>query len=123
MSTKNHKINIEKSSGNVFADIGVSAPEEALAKAKLAARISDIIKRRRWTQTKAAAFLGIDQPKVSAISHGRLSGFSTDRLLKYLTTLGSDIEIIIRDKPQAKKPGRIRVTAPARQGGPCMPAK
>ncbi len=119
MSTKARKISIEESSGNVFADIGVTAPEEALAKAKLAARISEIIKRRRWTQTQAAAFLKIDQPKVSAISHGRLSGFSTDRLLKFLTVLGSDIEIIIRDKPRAKKPGRIRVTT---AGNPCNTA-
>ena len=110
MSKKAHKIGIEKSSGNVFADIGVAEPEEALAKAKLAFSISEIIKRRGWTQTKAAEFLEIDQPKVSAIRHGRLSGFSTDRLLKYLTVLGNDIEIIIKDKPRAKKPGRIRDT-------------
>ncbi len=110
MSKKEKKISVVKSSGNVFADIGVAEPEEALAKAKLAYRISEIIKRRGWTQSRAAAFLEIDQPKISAIRHGRLSGFSTDRLFKYLVALGSDVEIIIRDKPRARKPGRIKVT-------------
>jgi len=110
MSKKAREIGIEKSSGNVFADIGMAAPEEALAKTKLAAGISGIIKRRKWTQAQAAAFLGIDQPKVSTISHGRLSGFSTDRLLKYLTALGSDIEIVIKDNAGAKKPWRIRIS-------------
>ena len=39
---------------------------------------------------KAAALLGVDQPKVSALMRGRLSGFSTERLFKLnFSELGS----------------------------------
>ncbi len=71
-------------SGNVFADLGVAEPEEELAKAQLAGHIRGAIKRRRLTQAEAAALIGVDQPKVSALINGRLAGFSSDRLLRCL---------------------------------------
>jgi len=89
-------IKVEASSGNVFADLGHSRPEEALAKAELVSRISDIITRRKLTQTKASALLGIDQPKVSALLRGKLEGFSTSRLFLFLNRLGQDVEIVIK---------------------------
>jgi predicted XRE-type DNA-binding protein len=87
---------IEESSGNVFADLGLRNPEELLAKAELVQRICDIIADRKLTQIKAAKVLGIDQPKVSALMRGKLDGFSTDRLFRFLNALGNDVEIIIR---------------------------
>src|SRR4051795_8452025 len=85
---------IEQSSGNVFADLGLKNPEELLAKAELVQRICDIIAERKLTQTKAAAVLGIDQPKVSALMRGRLDGFSLDRLFRFLNALGRDVDIV-----------------------------
>jgi len=87
----------------------VSAPDEALAKAELAARIAEVISSKRATQAEAARLLGIDQPKVSALLRGRLSGFSTDRLLKYLRILGRDVDIVIRARPRATGMGRLHV--------------
>jgi predicted XRE-type DNA-binding protein len=101
---------ITKSTGNVFADLGLPAPEERLAKAKLAAEIARVIAARRLTQRAAAAVMGIDQPKVSHLLHGRLAGFSTDRLLTWLTALGRDVEIIVRT-PRRRRQGRLRVSA------------
>src|SRR5271163_346337 len=89
-------IAIEESSGNVFADLGLENPAELLAKAELVQRISDIIAERKLTQVRAAKLLGIDQPKVSALLRGKLGGFSTDRLFRFLNALGSDVEIVIR---------------------------
>lgn len=66
-------------SANVFADLGVARPEEALAKADLAIKIADAIRRRHLTQSEAAALLKVDQPKISALMRGRLAGFSLDR--------------------------------------------
>jgi len=86
---------VRKSSGNVFADLGVKNPEEALVKARLAHVISDAIKVRGMTQVEAAEFLGIDQPKVSRLVRGQLSGFSIDRLFRFVTLLGSDIKITV----------------------------
>jgi predicted XRE-type DNA-binding protein len=67
-----------------------------LAKAELAARICGVIARRKLTQARAAAVLGIEQPKVSALIRGRLDGFSTDRLFRFLNDLGQDVDIVIR---------------------------
>jgi predicted XRE-type DNA-binding protein len=89
---------IEASSGNVFADLRVPNPSEARAKAKLAGRICEVLASRRLTQTQAASVLDIDQPKVSALIRGRLNGFSTDRLIRFLSKLGHDVEILIRPK-------------------------
>ena len=60
---KPKEIEYEESSGNVFADLGLSNPEEALAKSQLAWEISRIIKRKKLTQTKVAKILKIDQSK------------------------------------------------------------
>jgi predicted XRE-type DNA-binding protein len=100
---------ITKSTGNVFADLGLPDAEEALAKAEIASQICDIIVRRRLTQGKAAALLGIDQPKVSALMRGRLEGFSSERLFRFLNALGRDVEIVIKLKPPGTKRGKIRV--------------
>ena len=87
---------ITQGSGNVFADLDLPNPEEMLAKAELARRICDLLAERRLTQTKAAALLGVDQPKVSALMRGKLDGFSTDRLFRFLNALGHNVEIVIR---------------------------
>ncbi len=77
------RIRIEKGSGNVFADIGLPNPEERLAKADLAIRIAETIRTRRLTQTRAAHILKVDQPKISRLLRGQLSGFSTERLMHF----------------------------------------
>ncbi len=88
----------------------MSSPEEALTKAALTAKIAEIIASRELTQA-AAEILGVDQPKVSALLRGRLSGFSTDRLLKFLTALGRDVEIVIRTRREAKGRGHLHVVS------------
>jgi predicted XRE-type DNA-binding protein len=101
---------IERGSGNVFADIGVPNPGLALAKAELAAKILQVIERKGLTQAAAGKALGIGQPKVSALTHGRLDGFSTDRLLRFLTQLGCDVRISV-SAPRPRVPGALRVMA------------
>lgn len=106
------KPGVTKGSGNVFADLGLAEPETALAKAELARRINAIIRERGLKQTEAAELLGIDQAKVSALSHGRLAGFSTDRLFRFLNALGRDVQIVIRSKPASRKRARLTIGAP-----------
>lgn len=105
--------NVQASSGNVFADLGVTNPDEALAKAELARQIGQLIARSGMTQTQAGEVLGIDQPKVSALLRGKLENFSTDRLIRFLNALGQDVEIIVR--PRSSRPARthrpLRVVA------------
>ncbi|MGH9726328.1 MAG: helix-turn-helix domain-containing protein [Candidatus Acidiferrales bacterium] len=107
------KIEVEEGSGNIFADIGLSDPEEHLAKADLAIRIAETIRARRLTQTRAAHMLKIDQPKISRLLRGQLSGFSTERLMHFLTLLGRDVEISVKSAPRSRRQGHLRVIATA----------
>ena len=107
------KIPVTASSGNVFADLGLPEPEEELTKAQLASPIRQAIERQHLTQVAAAGLMGIGQPKVSAILNGRLGNFSSERLMRLLTTLGQDVEITIKAKPRSRPRGRIRVIAEA----------
>ena len=100
---------VEASSGNVFADLGVPRAGEALAKAKIAHSICEAIAERKLTQEQAAELLGIDQPKVSALLRGRLEGFSTDRLFRFLNALGRQVEIVIRQRRRGARKAGIRV--------------
>ena len=94
-------------SGNVFEDLAHRRPAEALAKAELARKIAALISKRGLTQAAAAEVLRVDQPKVSALVRGRLAGFSLDRLVRFLVSLGSDVEIVV--KPRVRATGRARV--------------
>jgi hypothetical protein len=47
---------------------------------------------------------------VSALKHYKIEGFSVERLMGFLTALGSDIEIRIR-APRRSSGGRILVEA------------
>jgi predicted XRE-type DNA-binding protein len=96
-------------SGNVFADLGLPHADELLARAELAAKIIQEIENRRLTQARAAAMLGIDQPKVSALKQGRLSGFSIERLVRFLLLLGHDVEISVSQKPKSRAAAKLRV--------------
>ncbi len=98
-----------KSSGNVFADLGLPKPDDLLAKAELASKIIAEIQRRRLTQSQAAEILRIDQPKVSALKQGQLSGFSIERLMRFLLLLGCDIEITVKGGAKSRSVARLRV--------------
>lgn len=100
-------IAVQASSGNVFADLNLENAEELLVKAELARRISSIIASQGMTQVEAAEVLGIDQPKVSALIHGKLGGFSTARLFRFLNALGRDVEIVVKPKSCSKAQTRV----------------
>jgi predicted XRE-type DNA-binding protein len=89
--------NIEytEGSGNVFADLGIPNPEEALAKSKIVMKIDALIKKKKLTQAQAAKLLKISQPKVSLLLRGYLTDFSLERLLRFLNDLGQDVVISI----------------------------
>lgn len=105
------RVKIFRGSGNVFADLGFPDAEERLLKASLAIQIERIIRQRKLTQAASAKLMGIDQPKVSHIVRGRLAGYSTERLMGFLTALGQDIEIVVRKAPRSRRQGRLKVVA------------
>lgn len=111
MAKAKDKMGVVPSSGNVFSDLRRPNAQEKRTKVQLAFAINDLILRRRFTQAVAARRLNVSQPKVSALLNYQLQGFSVERLMKFLTALDRDIEIIIRHKSRAGKGGRILVTA------------
>lgn len=96
------EIDIQVSSGNIFADLGMPNSDEMLMKAELVRQITELINQRKLNQLQAAEVLGIDQPKVSALMRGKLTGFSTERLFRFLNALGCDVQIVVR--PKLKSP-------------------
>jgi predicted XRE-type DNA-binding protein len=100
---------IEKSSGNVFKDLGLPDAENLLTKTDLALQIAHLAKARGFDGTGTARVLGIAQPKASLLLRGRTDGFSTEKLLHYLTMLGQDVRIVISDKPASVPKGRLLV--------------
>ena len=102
---------IVRGSGNVFADLGFADAGERHTKLRLAYALNAIIDARRLTQAAAAARLGLNQPKVSALRNYKLEGFSVERLLTLLNALDRDIDIVIRRKPRSRAAARISVVA------------
>lgn len=102
-------IRAPRSSGNVFADLGLPHPERELLKAKLTLAIYRLIRKRGLTQAEAGKILGIRQPHVSALMRNRSGAFSVERLMEFLTALGQDVEISV--KPARRRQGEVSVVA------------
>lgn len=102
---------IARGTGNVFADLGYPDAEERQTKLRLAFALNAILDQRKLNQADAAARLGINQPKVSALRNYKLDGFSVERLMTLLTALDRDVEIVIRKKPRSRSTARISVIA------------
>ena len=108
---KSGAADIVRGSRNVFADLGYPDAEERQTKLRLALALNAIVAERQLTQTQAAARLGLNQPKVSALRNYKLDGFSVERLMSFLLALGQDVEIRITPRRATRAPGRIVVHA------------
>jgi predicted XRE-type DNA-binding protein len=103
-------VRVIRSSGNVFADLGLPDAAELHTKARLCAALNRIVERQQLTQAEVAIELGINQPKVSALLNYKLEGFSVERLMHFLVSLGHDVEILVKPKPRFRS-ARIAVKA------------
>jgi len=104
-------VEITRGSRNVFKDLGYPDATERQAKLRLAYALNQVLEQQALTQTAAAQLLGLTQPKVSALRHYKLAGFSVERLMTLLTVLDRDVEIVIRKKPRSRRAARISVVA------------
>ena len=100
---------IEKGCMNVYADLGVVDADEMLVKAQLAAKIAEIIKLRKLTQTQASSLLGMTQPKLSNMLRGRFRGISEAKMLECMTLLGRDVQIVVKPVSRSRKTGHVSV--------------
>lgn len=97
---------IKKGSGNVFADLGFPDPETHKLKAQLVSRVAEAMKESRMTQVAAAKAVGTNQPEMSRILRGHFREVSVERLMRMLTKLGCEVDIVVR-------PPEGRPSAPA----------
>jgi predicted XRE-type DNA-binding protein len=95
-------IEIERGTGNVYADLGRPNAEEMKIKARLAMRINAAIKDKGLTQMKAAELIGMPQPKLSELLRGKFSGISEAKMIECLNKLGNDVEIVITTAREAQ---------------------
>jgi predicted XRE-type DNA-binding protein len=102
---------VTRGTGNVFADLGFPDAAERQARLRLSYALNEELEARKLSQADAAKVLGVTPPKVSALRHYKLAGFSVERLMNLLTAVDQDVEIVIRWKPRSRKAGRISVVA------------
>lgn len=104
------KINVVKSSGNIFADLGLPDAETHFLKAQIVSEIYRLTMERKLTQTKTGELIGISQPEVSRMFKGNFREYSIDRLMGFLTAFDRDVEIVVHPRKTNGKGGRITFT-------------
>lgn len=81
---------IEKSSGNVYADIGVANPEQMLRKALIVAQISQVITYSEDRISRAVGILGLSESDLKELLHGHFHAYREADLMEYLEKLHQD---------------------------------
>ena len=105
-NTMDHQIG----SQNIFADIGIPNAEDHLIKAQLVIKIDTLIQELSLTQIQAAKILGVKQPDVSKMLNGDFKQFSVERLMRFLVSLGQDVDIVVKPHVASlKEPATLRV--------------
>jgi predicted XRE-type DNA-binding protein len=104
---------VDAGTGDVFQDLGFADPRERKLRVQLAMRLNDLIKDRKVTQAAIAEIFGIPQPHVSELRNYKLSRFSSERLLHFITQLDRDVEIVIRPKAANHASGLVSVLVAA----------
>lgn len=113
------KRDFERSSGNVFADLGFRNSKQELLKAKLTVEIYKQLKARRITQQEAAKLLGTTQAQVSALMRCKPASVSLGRLMEFLTALGQDVAVTVKPAARGRKAGNMSFAVQATStGGP-----
>ena len=102
---------IARGTGDLFPDLGYADAEEQQTKLRLDYAINGIFASKRLSQAGAAGRLGVGQPKISALAHCKLEGFSVERLMTFLTALDHDVETAIKRKARSRATGRVLVVA------------
>ena len=101
-------VEVQRSLGNVYADLGLPDAEKQKIKTGLVIEIRKAMRALGLTQQAAARRMGISQPKVSGMMHGDFTNLSERKLMDCLNRLGYDIEIKVR--PAAEPVGHLTLT-------------
>ena len=102
-------IEVHRSSGNVFSDLGLADADKLKIKTGLVIEIRKAMRSRGLTQQDAAKRMGITRPKVSGMMRGDFTNLSERKLMDCLTRLGYDLEISVR--PAKSEVGNLMLGA------------
>ena len=100
---------VEAGSGDVFTDLGFADAAERKLRVQLAMRLNSLIEDCGLTQAKAAVVFGIAQPHVSELKNYKLGRFASERLMRFITCLDHDVQILIRPKAARRAHGVLTV--------------
>jgi predicted XRE-type DNA-binding protein len=100
---------VDVGSGDVFTDLGFADAGERKLRVQLAMQLNQLIAARRLTQAQVVALFGISQPHVSELKNYKLTRFSSERLMRFLTLLDRDVDIVIRPKARTHASGLVSV--------------
>jgi predicted XRE-type DNA-binding protein len=95
---------------DIFEDLGLEDAAELRAQTLLGVEVCRRIRGMKTTQKSIAGRLGITQPQVSELKHGKFDRFSAERLMSLLTALGCDLELRVTSAPRARA-GRFTLKA------------
>lgn len=97
------RVKIERSSGNVFHDIGFSPGESAslMIRSDLMIQLAKMIEHRKLTQAAAAKLLGVTQPRISDLVRGKIELFSIDTLVEMVSRAGGAVKVAVRGLKRA----------------------
>ncbi len=110
MSKKNDTA-IRRGTGNIFADLNFPDADTHLLKAQLMSRVQDTMRDRKLNQTEAARIMGVSQPDVSRMLRGQFRDVSVERIMRMLTKLGCEVDIVVKPHGRKKAFAAIRVDA------------
>jgi predicted XRE-type DNA-binding protein len=100
---------VDVGSGDVFRDLGRPDADERQLKVQLAMRVNALLTDANLTQAQVARRLGVAQPHVSDLVHYRLNRFSVERLIRFVTLLDRDVEIMIRPRAHGRREATVAV--------------
>jgi predicted XRE-type DNA-binding protein len=81
---------------------------EIIARKPLAHEVVRVIAEKGLNQVAAGLIVREQQSQISLVSSGRLAGFSPERLIRMLTRLGRNVDVVIRPSG-APRPGRVHI--------------
>ncbi|MEX0732462.1 MAG: helix-turn-helix transcriptional regulator [Aquisalimonadaceae bacterium] len=88
-------IEMKRSSGNIFEDLGVQDAENMKLRAELVAEVLRTMEEAGWNQTEAAKHFGVTRTRLNDALRGRLEKVTIDRLVMMLAAVGRHVHVTV----------------------------
>jgi predicted XRE-type DNA-binding protein len=91
------RVKMVRGSGSMFRDLGFPEPEarNLALRSEIMIRIEEFVERSGMTQARAAARLGLTQPRLNALLKGKIDQFSLDALVNAATRAGLQVDLLV----------------------------